>query len=42
MVHEVLFIVAVVSFFLAAIGASVPKVNLVALGLCCWAISTRV
>lgn len=38
----VLVIAAVICFVLAAAGATVPRVNLVALGLALWAGSTLV
>ena len=38
-VHQWLLIGACLSFGLAAIGASVPRVNLTALGLFLWSLS---
>jgi hypothetical protein len=42
MLHLILVILAGVCLFLAAIGASVPRLNLFPLGMLLWLISTMV
>jgi hypothetical protein len=37
--HVALLIASLICFILATIGATVPKVNLLALGLACWVAS---
>jgi len=39
MVTLILLVLAFVLFLLAAVGAAVPRVNLVAAGLACWVLS---
>lgn len=39
MLALILMLIAVVCFALAAFGVAVPRVNLVALGLACWALT---
>jgi hypothetical protein len=37
-----LYIVAFVCFFLAAIGVAIPRVNMVAAGLACWVLTVLI
>jgi hypothetical protein len=41
-IHVILMILAIVCFLLAAIGVSTPRGNLVAAGLCLWALAVAI